>query len=58
MLIRLATGLGSGGGQVVSVLAFSSDDLSSNPADVISFSIKFVFEKNKKRPGLATGICQ
>ena len=45
---------GSGGGQVVSMLAFSSDDLSSNPAGVKSFSIKFVFEKkenNQKEAG-------
>ena len=40
-----------GGGQVVSVHAFHSDDLSSNTA----FSVKFVFERtkiNKKRSGL------
>ena len=45
---------GSGGGQVVSMLAFSSDDLSSNPAGVKSYSIKFVFEKkenNQKEAG-------
>ena len=36
---------GRSGGQVVSVLAFYSDDLSSNPADAHSFSVKFVFEK-------------
>ena len=34
-------------GQVVSVLAFYSDDMSSNSADVHSFSVKFVFEKTK-----------
>ena len=38
-------GRGSGG-QVVSVLTFNSDDSSSNPAEVYSFSVKFVFEKN------------
>ena len=32
--------LGRGGGHVVSVLAFYSDDLSSNPADVYSFICK------------------
>ena len=32
-----------GRGQVVSVLAFNSNDLSLNPADAYSFSIKFVF---------------
>ena len=38
------------------MLAFYSDDLSSNLADAYSFSVNFVFEKNenknKKRPGL------
>ena len=41
--------LGSGGGQVVSFLAFYSDDPSSNPADAYSFSIKFLFEKNANK---------
>ena len=41
--------MGGGGGQVVGILAFYSDDLSSNPADAYSFSIKFVFEKNKNK---------
>ena len=36
---------GSGGGQVVCMLAFYSDDPSSYPADVYIFSVKFVFEK-------------
>ena len=48
--------MGRGGGQVVSVFAFYSDDPSSNPADVYSFSVKFVFEKNEnkqKEAGLA-----
>ena len=43
------------GGQVVSVLAFFSDDPSSNPAEAYSFSVNLVFEKNEntqKRPGL------
>ena len=40
---------GRGGGQVVSMLAFYSDDPSSNPADIYSFSVKFVFEKNKNK---------
>ena len=47
--------MGSGGGQVVSVLAFYSNDPISNPAKAYSFLVKFVFEKNKnkqKRPGL------
>ena len=42
--------LGSGG-QVVSVLAFYSDDLSSNPTDVCSFSVVEKNENKQKRPG-------
>ena len=38
---------GRGGGEVVSMLAFYSDDPSSNPADAYSFSVKFVVEKDK-----------
>ena len=48
--------LGSGGGQVVSVLAFYSVDPSSNPAEVYNFSVKLLLKRtkiNKKRPGLA-----
>ena len=41
--------LGRGRGQVVSVLAFYSDDPSSNPTEAYSFSVKFVFEKNKNK---------
>ena len=43
--------LGRGGGQMVSVLAFYSDDPSSNPADAYSFFVKLVFEKieNKQK---------
>ena len=37
-----------GGDQVVSILAPYSDDPSSNPADIYSFSVKFVFEKDEK----------
>ena len=43
-------------GQVVSVLAYKSDDPSLNLADAYSFSVKFVLEKNKnkqKEVGLA-----
>ena len=41
---------GRGGGEVVSVLAFYSDDLRSNPTDPYSFfSVKFVFEKNENK---------
>ena len=36
-----------GGGQVVSVLAFYSDDSSSNPREVYIFSRKSVFENNE-----------
>ena len=38
--------MGRGGGQVVSVLNFYSDDPSSKPANTNSFYVKFV--KNKK----------
>ena len=38
--------LGRGGGQVVSLLSFSSDDPSSNPT---VFSVKFVFEKYENK---------
>ena len=47
---------GRGGGQVVSVLAFYYDDLTSNLADVYSFSVNMCLKRtkiNKKRPGLA-----
>ena len=48
--------MGCGGGQVVSVLAFYSDDPSSNPAETCSFSVKFVFEKNEnKQKGAGVG---
>ena len=44
---------GRGGGQVVSVLAFASDDPSSNPANVYSFFCKICVwkEQNKKDAG-------
>ena len=48
--------VGSGGGQVVTVLAFYSVDLSSNPAEVYSFNSVNCLKRtkiNKKRPGLA-----
>ena len=48
--------LGCGGGQVVSVLAFYSDDPSSNPAEVYNFSVKLLLKRtkiNKKEAGLA-----
>ena len=46
--------MGRGGGQVVSVLAFYSDDLSSNPAEACSFSGIFCLKRmniNKKEAG-------
>ena len=54
-IIRMDS-LGLGGGQVVSVLAFYSDDPSSNPAEVYNFSVKLLLKrmkKKKQRPGLA-----
>ena len=38
-----------GGGQVVSVLAFYSDDPSSNPAEVYKFSVKLYLKRTEKR---------
>ena len=40
------------GGQVVSVLAFYSDDPSLNHAKPTVFSVKFVFEKIEKGAGV------
>ena len=53
---RLVVGRDRGGGQVVSVLAFYSDDSSSNPAGANNYSIKLLLKWskiNEKRPGLA-----
>ena len=50
----LILGFGGGGDQVVSVLAFNSDDPSSNPAEAYNFSVKLLLKKRKysmKRPG-------
>ena len=41
--------MGRGGGQVVSVLAFQSDDPRWNPAEVHSFFCKILFEKNENK---------
>ena len=41
--------LGRGGGQLVSVLAFYSDNPSSNPSDTYSFFCKFVFQKKENK---------
>ena len=54
-LRRSLNGLGSGGGQVVSVLAFYSDDPSLSPAEVYSFySVNCLnrMKIKKKRPGM------
>ena len=40
---------GRGGGQVVSMLTFYSDDPSLNPAEAYSFSSKIVFEKKENK---------
>ena len=49
--------MGHGGGQVISVLAFDSDDPSSKLAEVNSFFVKFMFNRTKinkkRRPELA-----
>ena len=47
---------GRGGGQVVSVLTFYSNDPSSNPAEVYNVSVKLLLKRtkiNKKEAGLA-----
>ena len=46
---------GRGGGQVVRVLAFYSDDPSLNPAEVYNFSVKLLLKRtkiNKKEAGV------
>ena len=40
---------GGRGQEVVSLLAFKFDGPSSNPADLFSFSVKFVCEKNENK---------
>ena len=48
--------LSRGCGQAVSVLAFNSDDPSSNPAEVNNFAEKLLLKRtkiNKKSPELA-----
>ena len=42
-------GRGRGGGQVVSVLAFLSNNPSLIPAEVQNFSVKIVVEKNENK---------
>ena len=46
---------GRGGGLVVSVLTFYSDNLCSNPAEADGFSVKFLFE-NKENKRKEAGI--
>ena len=41
--------LGRGGGRVVSVLPFYSEDLSSSPTVVKNLSVKLLFEKNENQ---------
>ena len=42
--------MGRGGGQVVSMLSFYSDDPSSNPVKPTVISVKFVFDKSENNP--------
>ena len=54
-LITNSLYMGRGGGQVFSVLAFYSDDPSSNPAEVYNFSVKLILKRmkiNKKEAGV------
>ena len=44
--------MGRGGGQVVSVLAFYSNDPSSNAAEAYILSLKFVYENEQKEDGV------
>ena len=48
-LLQQEDNLGSGGGLVVSVLAFYSDDPSLIPAEVYNFFCKIVAEKNENK---------
>ena len=47
--IDYSKGCGGGGGQVVIVLTIYSDNPSSNPTEVYSFFVKFLFKKNKNK---------
>ena len=47
--------VGCGGGQVVNMLTFYSDNPSSNPAEVYNFSVKLLLKRtkiNKKEAGV------
>ena len=46
---KIKPNMGCGGGLVVSVLAFYSDDPSSIPAEVYNFFCKIVVEKNENK---------
>ena len=41
--------MGRGGGQVVSVLAFNPNNMSSMHAEAKKMSVKFVFENNENK---------
>ena len=41
--------MGCGGGQVVSVLAFNPNNMSSMHAEAKKMSVKFVFENNENK---------
>ena len=46
-MIQMKISKGCGGGQVVSVLAFYSNDPSSNPAQVSNFCVKLLLKRTK-----------
>ena len=46
---------GSGGGLVVSVLAFQSNDQILNPAEANSFNVKILFQKNENKQQVKAG---
>ena len=47
LLLKIVFKVGRGGGQVVSVLAFYSDDPCSNPAEVYNLSVKMLLKRTK-----------
>ena len=49
MALYTKTKRGRGGGQVVNVLAFYSNNPSLNLTDAYIFSVKFVFKKNENK---------
>ena len=52
-VLQLYLKKGRGGGKMVSMLAFYSDDPSANPTGVLSIYCVKLFEKNEKRQGIA-----